>query len=145
MRSSVYLVILPSIPLLSFFALLPSPSLYLSTCACAHPCTQCVHSCVHVRVGVLVSRGRRMCLPFLHCPGLFLSPIPTSMPLTNNVFKGPALFLPHSLFPFGLLGQGSGKEHRLHIIQWRQNLRLLLPLPCTPGDRGPEKHSPGVR
>ena len=32
-----------------------------------------------------------------------------------------------------------GKEHELHLCpQWRQNLGLLLPLPCTPGDQGPD-------
>ena len=95
--------------LLSFFALLPPPSLYLRTCACAHPCMQCVHSCGRVRVGVLVRVGAGGCglthtLSF-HCSGLFLFPIPTSMPLTINAFRGPAPFPPHSLFPSGLLGQ----------------------------------------
>lgn len=96
MRNKCFPVILPSILLLSFFALLPPRSLYLRTCACAHPCMQCVHSCGRVRVGVLVRVGAGGCglthtLSF-HCPGLFLFPIPTSMPLTIKAFRGPAPF-----------------------------------------------------
>ena len=118
------------------------PSLYLRMCACAHPCMQCAHCCGRVRVGVLVRVGGGGCglthtLSF-HCPGLFLFPNPTSMPLTINAFRGPSPFPPHSLFRSGLLGQEPvGKNMRCTSVH-SGDLGLLLPLPCTPGDRGPE-------